>query len=722
MKNLYILISRFINSYLFYIDFDAYTESLRLLSALFARTNLAHKTVEEITDSFTEFFTSSLEHIGENIKRCPDKETAFRSFQKSSFEVTNALKSFNTKQKLVTALIRRNVYKEPERFLLKSGIIEKLCEIEEKENHGVIMPIKHQIRSFLEMPNVFQQIISNQSLPSENGIYRRFIDGNLWKKIIDSYDGKYVIPVFLYSDEFQPDSSVSPHTDTGKLGAYYYSFPTLPDFLATHLKNIFIALLVKAKDMEFNDIISQDFDPAMFALFEVFSDLEKNGLSLKVDGKTETVYIVLPQFLGDNLAVNGCLGFMRGFTAIYICRICLMPKTLRDKSTSEVLNLWRNKENFEECLKGRIKEIEERKGVVFDCILNYLDHYKVYKNFSVDLMHDAYQGVFKIDIQLILYYYVIKKQTFTLTDFNTAKKNFDYGKKENGNKTADIIDSHVFNGLHMNAREVWTLVEFLPLIFKPLVKDFENCPAFKFSLKMNEVLDSINKSSFCEADILEMQTRISEHHRMFLDLLSTVEEPTSLPKNLTPKFHTMLHYGTLVRLVGPLKKTMVFRFEQRHQALKQYARACYSRINLPYSICVKFSLDSAIMFLGKSDIFKIIKDIVFLNQPRKLGSYSHEVSNPIKTLKYKAVEYDLGDLIYHDKMAFKIKEMVIDSNHDEVFLYANKLEFRFEEKLGFFEILRESLIFEIIKISCLEYSPVNIHVVSNKRYFRPHHF
>lgn len=590
-----------------------------------------------------------------------------------------------------------------------------LCEFEEKDSHGIIMPVKKQIKRFLELPNVFERIINNQSQVEQNGNYRNIIDGSLWKKIVESFQGKYVIPLFLYNDDFQPDSSVSPHSSSGKLGAYYYSFPTLPDYLATNLKNIFIAILVKVKEVDVNDVVSQEFDPALFALFEIFADLEKHGINLKINGKMETVYVVLPQFLGDNLAVNGSLGFPKGFTAIYICRICLMPKDIREKATGEILELLRNKDNYEDCLKG--KRRDERKGVKYNCVLNYLEHFKVYENFSVDIMHDGHLGVFKMDIHLILLYYIVKKETFSLDVFNAVKKKFAYGNKQKGNKTADITEPHLNNGLQMNAKEVWTLVEFLPLMLLPLVTNYEDCPSFKFVLKMNEVLDSISKSSFTEADILEMDRRISDHHRMFIDL-SRIVDSHLIPQHFQPKFHTMLHYGTIVRLAGPLKKSMVFRFEQKHQELKQYARACYSRVNLPYSICTKFSLEAARLFMDKRDIFTIIKEVVFKNEIQIQGSYPNTVSKPIQKLRYKAVEYELNDLIYHNSIAYKVEEMVQDMNKDEIYIYARKLECEFISNLGFYKVLNESMYSEVIKISNLMYAPVNITKVLNNFYFK----
>lgn len=671
---------------------------------MFARTNTANKTVEEVIRLFTKFFSRSLDFIGDIIKTGPQSETSYANFQKASFEVQNSLESFNTIQKLITGLKRKGLYEEPGEFVIKSKTVENNGVLEEEIETGIIMPIEHQIKKFLEMPNVFDEIMKTQNREIVDGFYSNLIDGELWKRLLDKFEGKIVVPIYLYYDDFQPDSALSPHAKASKLGAYYYSFPTLPDYLATNLKNIFIAVIVRAADINLEDIERQDYDPVMYAIFEVLIKLESEGILLNINGERKRIYIVLPQVLGDNLSLNGCLGFLMGFTAKYICRICVMPKDDREVTTIQDVDLFRNQENFEECLEGIT--IDERKGVKYNCALNFLKSFKVYNNYCMDIMHDVYSGsgIFKIQLQCILQHY-IDRETFTLSAFNKAKEDFKYGKKESGNKTAEITDKHLLNGLKMNAKEVWTLVEYLPLILMTIVPDFINCPIFAFSVTMAKVVNLIMKSTYTADEINKMEEGITDHHTKFLDHFNIVG------KHLTPKYHNMLHYGTCIRLSGALKKTMVFKFEQKHQELKQYARVCYCRINLPLSICRKFCLEYSRHFLDKRNMFTLIRDISFTGESDLLGLYPCEVSQPIQSLHFKAVHYELGDLVYYQHEAYRIEEIVKDCNADEVFLYSRRINFQYEEHLGFYKVINYFNEFEIIDISELEFAPVNIHHV-----------
>lgn len=281
------------------------------------------------------------------------------------------------------------------------------------------------------------------------------------------------------------------------------------------------------------------FDPALFALLDVFLPFEKEPIRINVNGTIKEVYIVVPQFYGDNLALNTVFGFNRGFKSNYPCRICMIPLTQMERTLAIPNELLRNQANYEECLCGT--SIETRKGVRYNSLLNRLSVFKVYDNISVDIMHDAMLGVLKYDLIEILRYYIIVEKLFTIEHFNDIKENFDYGKKIVGDKTSRISINHLTGEnpkIHANAKEIWTLMEILPLILMQLVPDFNSCPVFQFSIKITKLIDQITKKEYREGDISEMEKTIKEHHEMYL----TVFNRNNFSTHLTFKFHVMLHY------------------------------------------------------------------------------------------------------------------------------------------------------------------------------------
>lgn len=199
--------------------------------------------------------------------------------------------------------------------------------------------------------------------------------------------------------------------------------------------------------------------------------------------------------------------------------------------TSTVISndLLRNEQNYKECLRS--ETIEERKGVKYDCFLNRFRHYKEYLNFCIDIIHDTFLGVFKYDLVSVLRYYIKTTKKFISIEFNEDQR-FDYGPKQKGNMVCVITDAHLSNKkLQMNAKEVWSLVEYLPLILSKLVSS--NCRIFKFVVKMSKMLSSITRKHYTEEDLQEMDSIIKKHHEMYLSFFEN--------NHLTTKFHLMLH-------------------------------------------------------------------------------------------------------------------------------------------------------------------------------------
>lgn len=234
-------------------------------------------------------------------------------------------------------------------------------------------------------------------------------------------------------------------------------------------------------------------------------------------------------------------------------------------------------------------------------------------------------GIFKYDLCQVLKYYIHFRQIFTLDKFNDAKSKelYDYGSKSKGDVSVLILINHLRDEkIHIEAKEMWTLIENLPLILMDLVTDYRNCEIFKFVVKMTEVLYQTTRKSYSEEDITEMQENIKEHHRLYLTIFNRPGNET----HLTPKFHVMLHYELYIHRFGPPRGAMTFKFEMKHQELKKYAQQCYTRKNLPYSLCKKFSLQFAYNILTKPKLFQEINDVSFKN--------SFQFTSAVEDIKY----------------------------------------------------------------------------------------
>ena len=148
---------------------------------------------------------------------------------------------------------------------------------------GALMPIKFQIKTFLELLGVFEKIWIHTNLIMESRVLSHFINRSLWKKKLSSYDkNTFVIPYFMFIDDTQVNNPIGSHSKSGKECCVYYCFGTLPPQYSSRIQNIFVAMLSEARKMsKYGD------DHSFSSLICILNDLAKDGLNLLINGNLE---------------------------------------------------------------------------------------------------------------------------------------------------------------------------------------------------------------------------------------------------------------------------------------------------------------------------------------------------------------------------------------------------------------------------------------------------
>jgi hypothetical protein len=105
----------------------------------------------------------------------------------------------------------------------------------------------------------------------------------------------------------------------------------------------------------------------------------------------------------DNLELHEVLGFVQSFSANYSSRICKIHEHQLKVSWEE--DNFRTKTSFDEVIEiGNVSLT----GVKDECVFNQLDSFKVWENFSCDIMHVLLEGVFHYDLSLIINHFILK--------------------------------------------------------------------------------------------------------------------------------------------------------------------------------------------------------------------------------------------------------------------------------------------------------------------------
>lgn len=236
---------------------------------------------------------------------------------------------------------------------------------------------------------------------SEGGV-SNFIQSKFWKSKVKDKVGIH-IPMLVYSDSFQVNNSLGPHSEAGKLDGVYVVIPALPPNLVSLVDYIILVLYFKTID---RDLFS---NAAIFQkLIDEINDLQTKGIIINVDGSEHLVHFHLAHVIGDNLGMNGIFDFVSCFTANFCCRFCKIHKDNLHFSCVENLDLLRNKNNY---LEDVLMNDPSATGIVMNSIWNDVSDFHVTQNPSVDVMHDFFK-VFAIMTWLILLRILLRKVSF----------------------------------------------------------------------------------------------------------------------------------------------------------------------------------------------------------------------------------------------------------------------------------------------------------------------
>ena len=262
------------------------------------------------------------------------------------------------------------------------------------------------------------------------------------------------------------------------------------------------------------------------------------------------------------------------------------------------------------------KPIAQQSGIVQNCVWNNVMDFHVATNFSIDIMHNLFEGVCRYNFGYVLPYFT-KKKFFSRETLNFRIKYFYH--VQNCNQPVSITQSHLNNKyVVMSASEMKRFVLSACLIFGDLIPIGD--PFWELYILMRRITILCLKSSISQNDIDDHKELIRKGHELFLKLTGTI---------LKVKYHNLLHYPLVASIVGPLSQLSTIRFEAKHRLLKQRAQTSSNRINLPHTIELKSQLHSSQIFLH---------NIGFKNE-FEYAEFSSNFEKPIITVEDEVLDH-----------------------------------------------------------------------------------
>jgi len=444
-----------------------YKSAIEFIMNLHSNNNFTFKDILTIQTGLKDKLLKPLSVIHKNIVECEIKDPLVKGkFTQFSSVLSDPFKHCNSEHNLIKWLKQNDYLENAKQFTINSqiDIVQHggYVMYDESLTKGVLLPLRFQFRKFLELGDNFKTMydkLINYNQCNDNTICN-FIQCDVWKKKLNSFEGKIVFPFFLYADDIEINNPLGSHANYQSITAIYYNFPLNEN--NSSLCNIFVASLVKSVDFkEFGNNL------CLINLINEINFLETEGIIVKTPHGDLRIYFVLALVLGDNLGVNTLLEFSKSFSANYFCRFCKAHKSITKHMSIEDRNLIRTIDNYSvDVLSNNFKET----GIYQESILNRIKSFHVTDNFCVDIMYDLFEGVCHYNMCHIIKYYTETVQLFSLENLNNRKSAFNYGSLEVGNCSPPILDSHIKHfRLKMSAKEMWTFVHFFSLMVGDLI-------------------------------------------------------------------------------------------------------------------------------------------------------------------------------------------------------------------------------------------------------------
>ena len=447
------------------------------------------------------------------------------------------------------------------------------------------IPLRDLLKCILESQGFMKAMMEHR--PSQDGIMRDFHDGTFCKEH-EFFSKENVIRLLLFVDDCEIANPLGSKAGLHKTTMAYFIILNIPPRLRSSLNNCYLLSLFNAGDVK-----TYGYAPFLQPIVEDIKFLEQEGISISTEDFQGTVSLNagIAQLTGDNLGVNGILGFVESFMSNHYCRFCNMHRNEMQHSSTADPEQLRNMRGYENDLE---KNNYTETGIKSPCALNDAGNFHVTTNYAPDIMHDLLEGVCGLEVHLVIAQ-LIGEGLFDLDLLNSRITSFDYSTTDSKNKPSPIS----FNKLQQpdsasgqTATQMWCLIRSLPLLIGDKVP--EEHPYFDLLLQLLECMDFIFCPEITIGETFFLKHLIKEHHEYFLALFPD--------RTLKPKHHFMTHYPQQIRLLGPLVHFWTMRFEAKHRFFKRLAHIVCNFKNILKTLSYRHQMYLCYHIMSSKDV------------------------------------------------------------------------------------------------------------------------
>lgn len=455
------------------------------------------------------------------------------------------------------------------------------------QSRGYYIPITETVRVLFDnqhFRDVYMQFNSSNSIEREHmcaeGVYCGFCCGKTFKGNALYQEHPNSLQIRIGTDDFGVSNPLGPKATVHKLTAVYFTIQNFPTELLSKIENIHVVALIHADDLKTKET---DFNDIWRLVVRDIGYLEEFGVKI---GENNIIKGTLSHFNSDNLGLNTSLGLAEGFQANNYCRICKLFKSECQIRCREDISEYRTLQDYSKHLEiiGNSTKVNlsDSCGVKRYCVLNDLAYFNMFNNASVDIMHDLNEGA----ILFVLHnFFTLITTSKLLTEKSLVQKiqYYDYGVLNSKITPAVVMLSKP--NLNQTAAQVMCLFRHIPFILFELRNNIALKDGWRCIQSLLKIVQIAYSMRITEKNVIELEDQVALH----LDLIQK-----TFKVNLIPKHHFMTHYGTIIRMMGPLIFLSMMRFEAMHQRLKRLIETSRNFMNITKTITKKYQAQSVL--------------------------------------------------------------------------------------------------------------------------------
>ena len=458
---------------------------------------------------------------------------------------------------------------------------------------GMIKPQEHRVGSYkgyyISLTKVLQMLLQKEDVApyvlghfdSDNTNMTSFTSGDAFRSLVDLKEDGNLLLIHLYNDEFEVVNPIGARRGKQKINATYFTLGNLPSKFRSALQHIYLTFLVRHKAVKENG-----YTIAFSPLVQELQKLYAEGFTVTLsNGQVEKFYAVLCTVSGDNLSSHNLAGFRAVFASGRVCRTCMI-------SYSELSEKVRESDVTLRCAANHayhVKAVLENKdnaaiyGVLGPSVFSSLEYFNVIMSFPPDIMHDCMEKVMPTLVEVIIKR-LVQNASVTVSQFNKNMSSFHFKGHDATNKPEPIKPDCSIVG---SAAQKMCLFKLLPFFV-----ELDKCTAcLRLYGIAHEVMMYVFSRCISRTDLDYFEQKITSLHQYLRDEFSEVK--------ITPKFHYMLHYPSMMARYGPLREVWCLRYEAKHQYFKSLASSIGNFINIALTLSTRHQMQQCYYFSGK---------------------------------------------------------------------------------------------------------------------------